>query len=96
MATVSKTLIWEGTLEPLETRWATWNYNIYGHALYFYAVPSVGQNSFPQAIEIQQVRMEHTEAIKWRARIKLHNPTPPRNIPQKDVLFYEMYLVVFS
>jgi hypothetical protein len=94
MATVSKYLLWEGTLEPLKTAWATWNYNTYQNALFFYAVPKTGQNSFPQAIEIQQVRMEHTESVKWRARIKLYNPTPPANIPQMDVCFYEMYMVV--
>jgi hypothetical protein len=96
MATVSKFLLWEGTLEPLKTTWATWNYNLYPNALFFYVVPKPGQNSFPQMIEIQQVRMEHTESVKWRARIKLYNPTPPRNIPQMDVCFYGMYMVVVA
>jgi hypothetical protein len=93
MATVAKQHLWDGTLEPQKTVWVTWNNIVHDRARFFYAVPRVGQNSFPQAIEVQLVRIETTQSSKWRARIKLHNPTAPANIPQQDVCFYSMYMV---
>ena len=65
MATVYKQLLFDGFLAPGKSWWYQWN-NISGvDALYLSAVPKIGQNSFPQTIEMQEVRIRTTQSAKW-------------------------------
>jgi len=96
MAVVDKYKLWDGTLAPETSQWNTWNNISSSKALFFYVVPRIGQNGFPQTIEIEEVGIETTESAKWRARIKVRNPTAPKNIPQVDVCFYTMYMVTVA
>jgi hypothetical protein len=90
---VTKYKLWDGSIEPETARWGNWTNISHSAALFFYAVPRVGQNSFPQFIEVQHVRIETPQSSKWTAHIRLYNPTPPHNIPQEDVCFYTLYMV---
>ena len=96
MATVYKQLLFDGFLAPGTWWWFQWNNIPSSDALYFYAVPKIGQNSFPQTIEIQEVRIRTTQSAKWVARMKVYNSTPPANIAQQDGCFFSMYMVGVS
>jgi hypothetical protein len=96
MATVYKQFLFDAFLAPQNSWWFQWNNISSTDALYFYAVPKIGQNSFPQTIEIQQVRIRTTQSAKWVARMLIYNSTPPANIPQKDGCFFSVYMVGVS
>jgi hypothetical protein len=96
MATLYKQFLFDGFLAPEKSWWYQWN-NISGvDALYFYAVPKIGQNSFPQTIEIQEVRIRTTQSANWVARMLIYNSTPPANIAQQDGCFFSVYMVGVS